>query len=258
MEIYSVWFGQAKGLSPGLRYVQARVELEAPNPDLKKVDRILRVVRDAAVKTQDRGLTARILVTLLDGVTWPSNENKLLTKRSLVQACDDEIALCLSLVSSGRTDLAYERIHRVVSILEKRLQINEQAKEVLNQLRRRRFTLLTMKARILYHDRRPVEALAITEDAIREVDLLTKASASEEREWSDVIMEVRHAHGVAIALVGDMKRAVAEAREAATVAKTLLNRLPQALDVIITYANILLCEAPEESERGPGTLFSTQ
>jgi len=248
VEIYSAWFAQAKGLGPGLRYVQARVELEAPTPDLKRVNRILRAVRDTAVKRRDRGLTARVLATLLDGVAWPTNEIKPLSKPLLVQACDDEIALCLGLVSSGRTDTAYERIQRVLDIIEGRIQRDGQASEFVNDIKRRRFTLLTMKARILYHNRRPAEALAITEEAIRELELLTKASPPDKRQWSDVIMEVRHTHGVAIALVGDMKRAVEEAREAADIAKTLLKRSPQALEVIITYTNILLCEAPQDSE----------
>jgi hypothetical protein len=105
-----------------------------------------------------------------------------------------------------------------------------------------------MKARILYHDRQPAEALAITEGAVSELESLADPSFPESQKWSDVIMEVRHTHGVAIALAGDMRRAVAEAREAAAIAETLLDQSPQALDVIVTYANILLCEAPEESE----------
>jgi hypothetical protein len=248
VKIYSKWFVQTKRLSTGLRYTQARVELEAPNPNLKRVNRILRSVLGAASKQGDRGLTARILVSLLDGVTWPSNENKPLSGYLLLQACDDEIALCLSLVSSGRTDIAYERIERVLMILEKRLP-TERPNEVVNQIKRRRFTLLTMKARILYHDRQPAAALAITEDAIRELDILKGTSASEKRKWNDVLMEVRHTHGVALALVGDLRRAVIEARQAAAVAKTLMKSSSQALDVIITYTNILLCEAPKKSEK---------
>src|SRR6185369_10765905 len=159
VEIYSKWFVQTKRLGTGLRYTQARVELEAPNPNLKRVNRILRAVLGAASKQGDRSLTARILVSLLDGVTWPSNENKPLRERPLLQACDDEIDLCLSLVSSGRTDIAYERIERVLMILNKRFQTERHANELVNQIKRRRFTLLTMKARILYHDRQPAAAL---------------------------------------------------------------------------------------------------
>jgi hypothetical protein len=51
-----------------------------------------------------------------------------------------------------------------------------------------------------------------------------------------------------VALAGDVRRAVVEARKAASIAESLVKRSPDALDVIITYANILLCEAPEESE----------
>ena len=249
VEIYSTWFAQAKRLGPGLRYVQAKVELEAPQPDLKSVEKILRAARHEAFKRRDRSLTARILATLLDGVTWPLDGIRPLSGRSLLQACDDEIALCLSLVNSGRTDVAYERIQHALGVIERRLHLlQSQASELVNNVKRRRFTLLTMKARILYHDRQPAEALAITEAAVRELYLLAEPWLSESQKWCDVIMEVRHTHGVAIALAGDMGRAVAEAREAAAIAETLLDKSPQALDVIITYTNILLCEAPEESE----------
>lgn len=45
-----------------------------------------------------------------------------------------------------------------------------------------------------------------------------------------------------------MGRAVSEARRAASIAETLVRTSSDALGVLITYANILLCEAPDQSE----------
>ena len=61
-------------------------------------------------------------------------------------------------------------------------------------------------------------------------------------------MEIRDTHGAAFAFAGDLPRAVAEARKAAAIAESLVASSPDALGVIITYANILLCESPRKSE----------
>ena len=247
VDAYSGWFSKAKGLGPGLRYVQAKVELEAPSADFKLVRRILRAAQTIALRRGDRSLTSRILATLLDGVTWPSDRRRALSISSLIRACDDEMLLCRNLTRSGRTDVAYERIQRTLGTIESRLRSLPIAS--VYRIKRRQFMLLTMKAGILYHDRKPAEAVAITDDAVRELKALVEgASSAERRKWTNVIMEVHHTHSVAVALVGDMTRAVVEARKAKEIAESLLKRSPQALDVIITYANILLCESPEESE----------
>jgi hypothetical protein len=245
---YSEWFDEAKDLNTVLRYVQARVELEALSPDLTRVRKLLRGAQGAALKRQDRSLTARILATLLDGVTWPSDRRRPLPLKSLIQACDDEVALCHHLTRSGRTDVAYERIQRTLDVIENRLRSRPaDGTDAADGLRQRRFTLLTMKAVILYHDRQPAEAVAITDDAVRELKSLTEGRP-DPRKWANSLMEVHHAYSVAVALAGDLPRAVAEARKAAAIAETVLETSPRALDVISTYANILLCESPEESE----------
>jgi hypothetical protein len=250
VDAYTAWFNEATYLSPGLRYVQAKVELEAPAPEFSRVRKILRAARNAALRSQDRSLAAQILATLLDEVTWPSDRRRRLSITSLVQACDDEVALCDDLVHSGQTHVAYDRIKNVLSAVDARLSLQPAgATGALDPIRQRRFVMLTLQAEILYHDRKPAEALDITDDAVRQLDLLLSgASDCECQNWSDVVMDVRNTHSVAVALTGDMKRAVVEARKAADIAETLLETLPRALDVIITYANILLCEAPEESE----------
>jgi hypothetical protein len=250
VEAYSTWFREAKRLSPVLRYVQAKVELEAPGPDFERVRRILRSAQSVALKRQDRSLTSRILATLLDGVTWPSHQRRPLAASALIQACDDEVMLCKNLARSGQTDAAHERIQHVLGVIESSLRSHHaRTMDVVHRVWRRKFILLGMKAQILFHDRRPVEAVAITDEAVRELDGLVAGAADGERqEWREVMMEVRHTHSAAVALAGDLQQAVAEARKAADIAEALLTTSPRALDTIITYANILLCEAPEESE----------
>lgn len=250
VEVYAEWFREAKRLSPVLRYVQAKVELEAPNPDLRHVKKILRSAQSISQRRQDRSLTSRILATLLDGVIWPSERERPLPIKSLIHACDDEVTLCKHLSQSGRTDVAYERIEHTLRVIESRFRLHStRAIDSIDLMKQRRFTLLTMKAVILYHDRQQAQALALTDDAVKELYALVEGTTpSERRKWSTSIMEVHHTHSVAVALAGDLRRAVVEARKAADIAETMLKTSPHALDVIITYANILLCEAPEESE----------
>jgi hypothetical protein len=250
VDAYSAWFSKAKRLSPGLRYVQAKVELEAPRPDLKRVRKILRAAQGTAMRRRDRSLTSRILATLLDGVTWPSDRERPLSGSSLIRACDDEVTLCDNLIRSGRTDVAGERIQHTLDAIESRLRSHpSRATDFVDSIKRRRFTLLAMKAGILFHDRRPAEAVAVTDDAVRELDVLVAGLTRRERQkWNNVIMEVHDTHSAAVALGGDLRRAVVEARKAAGIAETLIKKSPDALGVIITFANILLCEAPEESE----------
>lgn len=248
-EAYSEWFKKTKRLSPGLRYVQAKVALEAPAPDLKQVRKILKSAQSIALKRQDRSLLSRILVTLLDGVTWTLNQQKPLSSSHFMNACEDEMILCQNLTLSGRTDIARERIQNILNILNFRLHTRSKASNFIDFIMQRRFLLLIMKARILYHDRQPAEAVKLTRDMVMELtDLEEGTTGSERLKWKNVIMEVRHAHSVAVALSGNLKQAVIEARKAVDIAETLLNTSPTALDVIITYANILLCESPEESE----------
>src|SRR6185436_12788923 len=76
VDAYTSWFAKTKQPTAALRYVQARVALEARDPDLALVRRLLRSAELIAVKRKDRSLTSRILATLLDRITWPSHQRK--------------------------------------------------------------------------------------------------------------------------------------------------------------------------------------
>jgi hypothetical protein len=250
VEVYSLWFRQSKSLSPVMRYVQARVELEAPAPNLQHVRGVLRAALQAALRRQDRSLASRILVTLLDEVTWPTDQRRPLLPKSLMRACSDEITLCRDLIRAGQGDIAQLRIQRTLAVIESRLCLDSlPAPDAGDYIRRCRFTLSAMRAGILFNDRRPAEAVAITDMSLKELRLLLEEDGvPKQNQWTQVLMEVQHTHSVALAVAGDLKRAVMEGRKAASIAETLLDVFPDALDVIITYANILLCEAPEQSE----------
>jgi hypothetical protein len=250
VDAYSDWFGKAKRLSAALLYVQAKVLLEAPHTDLKRVEVILRRAQRVAVRRRDKSLMSRILATLLDGVTWPSDQEQQLSLTALLDACDDEITLCDHLIHSGRSDVAYDRIQRTVHLVDTRIShFYSAAGCAVNSLRQRRYALLAMKAGILFHDRRPVEAVMVTEAAVTELEaLLAGLSERALQKWNEVLMEIYDTHSAAIALSGDLKRAVTVARKAAEIAQMALTKSPDAIGVVITYANILLCQAPEQSE----------
>jgi hypothetical protein len=248
IEAYTAWFEATPRLSPALRHAQARVALEAPNPDRRRVRQLLQSAHKAASKRGDRGLAARILATLLDGVMWALHREMPLPANALAQACDDEIQLCDHLIHSGRPDVARERIDRVLSVIAA-FGRERGAAAARDAIMRHRFVLLAMKAGILFHDRQAGEAVVVTEQAVREVEqLITRLPAARRRSWNSVVMDVLDAHSAAIALSGDLRRAVVEARKAAAIAESLINEHPNALEVIITSSNILLCDAPEESE----------
>jgi hypothetical protein len=250
IDAYAEWFERAPRLSPSLRYAQARVALEAPNPDRQHVRKVLRAAHDAAHKRGDRSLSSRILATLLDGITWPAHEEAPLAANELARACDHEIELCDHLIRSGRPDVAFERIQRVQHVIDTRFRSQpSRTGTIVDTIRQDRFILLTMKAGILFHDRQPQEALLVTELAVRELDSLMAHLPEEKRQrWNSVMMEVLDSHSAAIALSGDLRRAVIEARKAAAIAESLVNEYPDAVEVVITFANILLSEAPEDSE----------
>lgn len=250
VDSYSDWFHRSKNLAPGLRYLQAKVLMQAPHPEVKRAKAILKVARVQATKRRDKSLISRILATLLDGITWPANRERPLSTASLLHACNDEIALCGHLIHSGNSNAAYDRIQRTVDIIDARLVEGSVAEtHVVDCIRRRRFTLLAMKIGILFHDRRPDEAVTVADAAVTELDLIVGGLSKHARqEWDEVRMDVYDSHSAAVALAGDLRRAVVEARKAADIASRLRKKSPDAVGVIITYANILLCESPEESE----------
>jgi len=250
VDAYSSWFNKLKKLSPALRYAQARIQLQASSPNLVRTGRLLRAAQKGALKLQDRTLTSRILATLLDNIVWPSYEHAPLPLRALNRACDDELTLCDILIRSGRPDIASERIDHILDVIQQRLRAHfAVVPELVDCIQQQRFSLLAMKAGILFHDRLPAAAVGITENAIQELNLwVNRRFNAINTEWRRVTMEILETHSAAVALAGDMNRGVVEARKAAEIAKELLHTSPDALNVIITYANILLCEAPEESE----------
>lgn len=243
VDAYCRWFAGERKLLPALRYVEARIALEAPHPNLVKVRKLLRLAYRTAEKSQDRSLQSRILETLLDSSIWPADERRALSTRLLVKACEDELKLCTLLERSGRPDVAYARVERSLARVESRLYSGKQISGDLDELRAQRFLLLAMKAEILFHDRRPAEAVAITDAAVKEL-----RNFPDDRQWRHIFMEMQHTHSAALAFAGDLKQAVSEARNAASIAENLMETSSDALGVLITYANILLCETPAESE----------
>jgi len=250
VDAYTSWFEKSNAMGPAVRYLKARVALEAPKPNLGYVKKTLRSAEVLALKRKDRSLISRILETLLDGVTWPSHREKQLTVRSLIAACDDEIALCKLLSRSGQTAIADQRIQQLLAVIDVQLQSQPNHKsKVWAHLIQRRLILLTMKGRLRYRDREPAEAAAITAAAVNELNAhLANMTTDEQRDWADIVMQVYHAHSVTLALAGEVKEALNVSSKAAAVARKVWRTSPHAIEVIITFANILLSESPLKAE----------
>ena len=252
VDAYTSWFKNASHLSPDLRFAQAKIELNALKPDLSKTREYLEIARDDALKRHDNSLLSRVLVTLLDGVIWPLHQQRVLSKNQLLQAFVDEYELCSLLAQSGRTDVAYERVQKILKLLEGCLQSYPITIDMsIDPLVKQKFLFLSMKAKLLFHNRRPGESVAITESAVKELSLLMRGLDENEQsqeDWRRFIVKIYHTHSAAGALAGDLNQATVEARRAARLAKSLVYIDQDALDVIITSCNILLAEAPTESE----------
>jgi len=192
LDAHLEWFSGSRRLPPALRFAQARVSLAAIRPDRRKIRRLLQTAHRAALKQGDRSLASRILATLLDGITWPMHAESPLTAVALERACAEETELCEHLVRSGQPDFALDRIHRVLIVIDSRFEFPPVGiSSAVGAVLRYRFLLLSMEAGILFHDRRPQEAVRITNRTVRDLDtILSRVGSNERKNWNRVVLEV--------------------------------------------------------------------
>lgn len=248
-KVYYDWFDSAGKLGPEMRYLQARIGLENPNPDLKKIKTLLRSSLKSTRKQKNYSLCARVLVTLLDETTWHANRKRSLTHKSFIKACNEELELMALLSNSGRRDLVLERIEYIMSLISKRLSNRSNLSETqLGELTKTRLVMILKKARILMNDHRPEQAVELALQILNEFKMYVyEQKLSTNDKWIEFEMEIRCFLGVTLDLLGEHDKAIYETKKAVIIAESRMD-FKKSISTVSTYSNILLARDPLESE----------
>jgi hypothetical protein len=246
VEIYADWFSRFKRLDAFGQFNWARILMQSPVRDADKIRRLLRAALTGARQRSDISLARRVLTNLLD-FAWAENAQSTLKIRSFLECCADEIELCRDLLNTDRLRAA-KRVDYLRERIRERLSF--QMGTTPTTLEKLQFQLLTadlLHAQILFNDRKPSQASDVAAEAVRDIKALGKArSVAKGSDWQILEMEALHSYAVALALGGEIEHAVNVAEQAVAIARKL--ETPSSLDVMSTYANILLAKDVEAAE----------
>jgi tetratricopeptide (TPR) repeat protein len=249
LDIYNTWFQQSTTLSATGKLHWARVCLAKQAPDFRRARSLLRRALPMALRDGDRGVARRILITLLDNITWNADAPKSRGLSSFVRGCDDEFRLGQLLLDAGQRDSADQRVVRVLELIDSRLnQSVARASPEQEQLRHLACKLGTLRASILFNHRQPSAAVTVAAQVLTDIHAFTFVGAGAP-EWEQLEMEALHTYAVALALAGDLPGATEIGEKAISLAMRQAPPSPQALDVMSTFANILLASDIPRAEQ---------
>jgi tetratricopeptide (TPR) repeat protein len=245
IDIYSDWFAGVEKLDVAGKFSWARILMQSPAPDAEKVRSLLRAALSGARRRGDTVLARRILTTLLN-YAWTENARSPLRIPSFLKCCEDEIELCRSLLNSDRSQAAL-RIDLLRNRIRERLSTGGAwSPGTLEALHFQLLTAELLHSQILFNDRQPSHASDVAAEAVRDIRALSKAHSSEKGpDWQTLEMEALHSYAVALALGGEIESAIDIAEQAVGIARKSAS---PSLDVLSTYANILLAKEPEAAE----------
>ena len=162
-----------------------------------------------------------------------------------LNVCDGELELVRDLLSTDRVE-AHRRLERLQARLDQRVATLAPV-ETLRALEIRQLTAEVVLSQFLFNDRQAVRASEVAAHAVREIrEGRLTASARGAVAWQALEMEALHAQSVALALSGEIERALQTSEQAVKIARTSSTAL--ARQVISTYANILLAREPAASQ----------
>jgi hypothetical protein len=244
--LYVGWYEAAGALGPADSFRLAQALLELPRPDPNGVHARLRTALRGARREGDLRLARRIAADWLD-LRWSDDARKPLDARAFLRCCDDELEFTGELLGSDRRRASIrltalsERVHaRVISRVGARPQASR-------ELRRREFAAQVLRSQILFNDRQPALAAEVAHRAVSDIQAMSTHLPSDEvPAWETIDMEALHSEAVALALAGEIDTALERSRQAVRLAEGSTGS--RALNVIATYANILLARDPETSE----------
>lgn len=244
--IYSDWFNRSRTGDPADQFRWARVLLELPEPDVARARKLLTAALRGARRRGDTPLARRIASAVLD-LTWSEDARTPVRAATFLRSCDDDLALTRDLLGSDRLQAA-RRLDPLEARLDQRLSSGGgRPARTLRALERRRLTCDVLRSQILFNDQRPAQAAKLAARAVRKVEALRSDRPSEDDTAREALeMEALHSQAVALALSGEIGKALRTSELAVGIARRSSSTLSQ--HVISTYANILLTKDPEESE----------
>lgn len=245
IDIYSDWFAGFENLDVAGKFSWARILMRSPASDAGKVRSLLRAALGGARRRGDTVLARRVLTTLLD-YAWAENARSALRISSFLKCCEDEIELCRSLLNADRSQAALRIDHLRDRIRERLSSEGVRTPGPLEALQFRLLTAEVLHSQILFNDRHPSRASDVAAEAVRDIRALSKVRSSEKGpDWQTLEMEALHSHAVALALGGEIDPAINVAEQAVGIAR---QSATPSLDVMSTYANILLAKELEAAE----------
>jgi hypothetical protein len=244
VDSYSDWYRSVAELGPNDQFKWTRVLLEHPEPDVVQVRKLLRTALESARRLGDVKLARRVAAAALD-LAWSQDGLSPAPLGEFLNVCDGELELVRDLLGSDRVE-AQRRLGRLQARLIQRV-ATLAPDEALRALELRQLTTEVVLSQFLFNDRQAVRASEVAAHAVREIgEGRLTASARDAVAWQALEMEALHAQSVALALSGEIERALQTSERAVKIARTSSTVL--ARHVISTYANILLAREPAASE----------
>lgn len=241
LAVYESWYGAIATPTPQQSLELAQVLMAADPRDWGRISTTLTHARKQVNGTHDLRLRRRILAALIDGLYLARPDLYLSTQEQFLAACVEELALCQDMRALGERSQALLRLEAL------EIKLCAQASDDIFQLQR--FRCKAQQVRLLMNDSRPGQAAELAEEVCRDFDLRKSAFlVSESAEWREIEIELRHANFVATSLAGDIDRALEIGKSAVELAASQLESTELAVDVVSTYANVLLARDPREAE----------
>lgn len=243
VQVYNDWFATLRALSPTDRFRWARVLLEAPEPDLKRVRGLLRSARRGAEQQRDAALARRILATQLD-LAWAEDVRSPLPSARFLGWCDEELLLLWELLDLDRTK-AQRRLGPFRERIRHRLAPGRRSSPTtIVELHRRRLAGEVLHANVLFNDQHPDVAAEVAQGAMRDIAMAQLGATPEETGgWEALEMEALHTYAVALAIAGEVAPAIEPSARAVEIAWRV--GTDRAYQVIGTHGNILLAVDPD-------------
>jgi hypothetical protein len=246
VEVYSDWYGSLATLGPADRFRWARTLLASSAPDVARARSLFNTALRGARRRGDVQLARRIASTSLD-LTWAQEAQSPVSSTRFLHNCDDELDLSRDLLGSDLSQAAH-RLEGLRHRLSQRASAGRvRSARTLEALHQRQLTAEVLWSQILFNSQRPAIASAIAAEAVRGVRSLQPPASSDcGGAWEALEMEALHTEAVALALSGEVDAALRSSERAVEIARRSTSQ--HSLNVISTYANILLTHDPVASE----------
>lgn len=231
--VYVDWLEAAERPGPADLFRWARCLLALPEPEVERAQALLRRALHAARELDDVRLARRICAASLD-LTWKTDERSPCSSDTFLGCCEEDLELTRELLASDRAQAA-QRLRDLKHRIAGRDPRTDEHERSLQWLQ---LTAAVVESQVQFNDRKPAQAAEVAARAVRDIQALQAPEALE--------MEGLYAHGVALALSGEIDEALRVSEQAVALAERVSS--PLVATVLATHANILLARDPARSE----------